>query len=173
MSDLAKNSGFTLKQRRLLLSDELDDRLDRLESRHHIEALVSNYCHGFDKRDYMRFLSIWWDDCVWKIGPPFGDFAGHDGIHEAIHEVLWPAWAQSQHVTSNLVVEFTGRDTANGLCDVDCMGLLADSIEATFVGATYKDSYARRDGTWRIYEREVTIHYFNQFEGTALSAPEV
>ena len=131
-------------------------RLDRLESRHHIEALVSNYCHGFDKRDYERFLSIWWDDCVWKIGPPFGDFAGHEGIHEAIHEVLWPAWAQSQHVTSNLVVEFIGPDAANGLCDVDCMGLLTDSTEATFVGATYKDSFARRDGIWRISEREVT-----------------
>ena len=118
------------------MSDELMTRLDRLESRHHIEALVSNYCHGFDNRDYERFLSIWWDDCVWKIGPPFGDFAGHDGIHEAIHEVLWPAWSQSQHVTSNLVVDFTGPNTATGLCDVDCMGLLTDSTEATFVGAT-------------------------------------
>ena len=154
------------------MSDELIARLDQLESRHQIEALVSNYCHGFDKRDYDRFLSIWWDDCVWKIGPPFGDFAGHDGIHEAIHEVLWPAWAQSQHVTSNLVVEFTGPDTATGLCDVDCMGLLTDSTEATFVGATYQDSYARREGIWRISEREVTIHYFNQFAGTTLSAPE-
>ena len=154
------------------MSDELIARLDRLESRHHIEALVSNYCHGFDKRNYERFLSIWWDDCLWKIGPPFGDFKGHDGIHEAIHEVLWPAWAQSQHVTSNLVVEFTGPDTAIGLCDVDCMGLLTDSTEATFVGATYKDNYARRDGIWRIFEREVTIHYFNQFEDTTLSAPE-
>ena len=53
------------------MSDELMTRMDRLESRHQIEALVSNYCHGFDKRDYERFLSIWWDDCVWKIGPPF------------------------------------------------------------------------------------------------------
>ena len=50
------------------MSDELITRLDRLESRYEIEALVSNYCHGFDKRDYERFLSIWWDDCLWKIG---------------------------------------------------------------------------------------------------------
>ena len=154
------------------MSDELIARLDQLESRHQIEALVSNYCHGFDKRDYDRFLSIWWEDCVWKIGPPFGDFTGHDGIHEAIYEVLWPAWSQSQHVTSNLVLEFSGPDAASGLCDVDCMGLLTDSLEATFVGATYQDSYTRRDGVWRISEREVTIHYFNQFAGMTLSAPE-
>ena len=154
------------------LSDELSSRLDRLESRYEIEALVSNYCHGFDKRDYDRFLSIWWEDCTWKIGPPFGDFEGHEGIHEAIHAVLWPAWAQSQHVTSNLVVAFSGADTATGICDVDCMGLLTDSAEATFVGATYRDRYERREGVWKIAVREVQIHYFNQFSGTTLSAPE-
>ena len=154
------------------MSDELIARLERLESRYEIEALVSNYCHGFDKRDFDRFLSIWSEDCVWKIGPPFGDFSGHEGIHEAIHEVLWPAWAQSQHVTSNLVVEFDGAYSATGICDVDCMGLLADSDEATFVGATYRDRFVRSEGAWKIAEREVTIHYFNQFGGTTLSAPE-
>ena len=115
------------------MTDELITRLERLESRYEIEALVSNYCHGFDKRDFDRFLSIWSDDCVWKIGPPFGDFSGHEGIHEA---------------------------------------LLTGSVEATFVGATYRDRFARRGGAWKISEREVTIHYFNQFGGTTLSAPE-
>jgi gamma-hexachlorocyclohexane dehydrochlorinase len=52
------------------------------------------------------------------------------------------------------------------------MGLLTDSSEATFVGATYRDRYQRREGVWKILEREVTIHYFNQFAGTTLSAPE-
>jgi len=154
------------------VSDALAARLDRLESRHDIEALVSNYCHGFDKRDFDRFLSIWSPDCIWKIGPPFGDFSGHAGIHTAIYDVLWPAWAQSQHVTSNLVIEFGGADDAIGICDVDCMGLLAGSTEATFVGATYRDRFQRRDGAWKIAEREVTIHYFNSFGGTTLSAPE-
>ena len=153
------------------MNEELATRIDRLESRYDIEALVSNYCHGFDKRDYERFLAIWWDDCIWKIGPPFGDFSGHSGIHEAIHQVLWPAWAQSQHVTSNLVLTFTDADNATGVCDVDCMGLLTDGAEATFVGATYRDRYQRRSGCWKIAEREVTIHYFNQFSGTTLSAP--
>ena len=154
------------------MSDDLLARVDRLESRHEIEALVSNYCHGFDKRDYSLFSSIWWPDCVWRIGPPFGDFAGHEGIHTAIYDVLWPAWAQSQHVTSNLVVDFTGSDAASGVCDVDCVGLLTDSTEATFVGATYRDQFQRREGEWRISERAVVIHYFNQFPGTTLSAPE-
>jgi len=154
------------------MSEDILARLDRLESRCAIETLVSNYCHGFDKRDYPTFLSIWWSDCVWKIGPPFGDFAGHDGIHAAIYDVLWPAWTHSQHVTSNLVVEFIGSDDATGICDVDCMGLLTESAGATFVGATYRDRFQRRGGVWKIAEREVEIHHFNQFAGTTLSAPE-
>lgn len=154
------------------MSDDLLASIDRLQSRQDIEDLVSNYCHGFDKRDFELFSSIWWPDCVWKIGPPFGDFTGHEGIRTAIYDVLWPAWAQSQHVTSNLVVRLTDSHSATGICDVDCMGLLTDSSEATFVGATYRDRFERRDGEWKISEREVEIHYFNQFANTTLSAPQ-
>ena len=50
------------------MQEEIEGRLDRLESRLAIEELASNYCHGFDKRDEACFMSIWWDDCVWSIG---------------------------------------------------------------------------------------------------------
>ena len=49
---------------------QLQSRLTELEGRIAIRDLVSDYCHGFDKRDYARFLAIWWEDCVWDIGPP-------------------------------------------------------------------------------------------------------
>ena len=147
-------------------------RLDRIESRQAIEDLASNYCHGFDKRDEDRFLSIWWSDCVWNIGPPFGSFEGHAGILTALHDVLWPAWGMSQHITSNHVVTFSDDDHAVACCDVDCTGVLSESPAATFVGATYTDHVERRDGVWKIAQRDVEIHYFNSFEGTTLSKPE-
>ena len=152
--------------------DELQSKIDRLESRQAIEDLASLYCHGFDKRDEARFLSIWWEDCVWAIGPPFGDFAGHGGILSALHDVLWPAWDMSQHITSNQVVEFSDPDHAIACCDVDCTGLLAGSPDATFVGATYTDQVERRQGIWKIRRRDVAIHYFNSFKGDTLSKPE-
>ena len=86
--------------------DALLNRVAELESRIAIRDLVSDYCHGFDKRDYDRFLSIWWEDCVWDIGPPFGRFEGHSGIHTAIHDVLWPAWRETHHLSTNLKIEF-------------------------------------------------------------------
>ena len=154
------------------MQEEIEGRLDRLESRLAIEELASNYCNGFDKRDEACFMSIWWDDCVWSIGPPFGDFFGHEGVRNALNEVLWPAWAMSLHITSNVVIDFLDNNHAISRCDVDCTGLLAGAPEATFVGASYIDNVERREGVWKIKKRTVTIHYFNSFPDTALSKPE-
>ncbi len=151
--------------------DRLVARVDELESRAAIRDLASNYCHGFDKRDFERFLSIWWPDCVWDIGPPFGRFEGHQGIRDAIHDVLWPAWRESHHLTTNLVIEFSDPDNARSLCDVDCMGTLADEPDCQIVGASYNDTLQRRRGVWKIKKRAVQIHYFNPLPGTRLSPP--
>ena len=148
------------------------ERIDELESREAIRELAFDYCHGFDKGEYERFISIWWEDCVWDIGPPFGRFEGHAGVHEAVHQVLWPAWDETHHLTSNNRITFADRDHANSVCDVDCMGRLAGEETCTIVGATYMDELARRDGVWKIAERKVAIHYFNPLSGAVLTAPQ-
>ncbi len=144
-------------------------RVDELESREALRELTSEYCHGFDKRDFDRFLAIWWDDCVWDIGPPFGTFNGHAGIHEAVKDVLWPYWRETHHLTSNLNLTFTDPDHARGVCDVDCMGAdMEDTLQV--VGASYFDEFERRGSTWRIQRRKVQIHYFNPLPGARMSA---
>ncbi len=149
----------------------LQQRVDTLESREAIRVLSYDYCHGFDKRDFDRFLAIWWEDCVWNIGPPFGRFDGHAGIHEAIYEVLWPAWKETHHLTTNNAIVFQDADHATSVCDVDCVGVLAGEDVCQIVGATYSDTLARRDGVWKIAQRDVQIHYFNPVPGTTLVAP--
>lgn len=153
------------------MSASLEDRVDRLESRAAIHELVSDYCHGFDKRDWDRFLAIWWEDCIWEIGPPFGTFHKHDGITEAVQEVLWPAWTASSHFTTNLVLSFTSENSAHGICDVDCIGTTADGVAQT-VSATYSDDFERRDGIWKIRTRKVKMHHFSPLVGITLSAPK-
>lgn len=146
-------------------------RIDRLESHQAITDLASEYCHGFDKRDFDRFLAIWWEDCVWNIGPPFGAFEGHQGIREAVIDVLWPAWDESHHFATNHIIQFDEDDHARSVCDVDCVGRLAGESVCQIVGATYEDQLERRSGIWRIRQRDVTIHYFNPVNGTPLMAP--
>jgi gamma-hexachlorocyclohexane dehydrochlorinase len=152
---------------------ELQARIDELESRSAIRDLASDYCHGFDKRDYGRFLAIWWPDCIWDIGPPFGTFAGHEGIQRAIHDVLWPAWKESHHLTTNLHITFSDPDNATSVCDVECVGTLNEQPDCQLVGATYNDTLQRRNQQWKILQRKVRIHYFNPVKGTVLVAPEL
>jgi gamma-hexachlorocyclohexane dehydrochlorinase len=146
-------------------------RIDALESRNALRDLVSDYCHGFDKKDEARFMGIWWPDAVWDIGPPFGVFEGHAGIREAVFEILYPFWRETHHLTTNLRLAFDGPDVATGMCDVDCMG--AD-VEDNFlvVGATYNDRFERRDGVWKIARRQVDMHYFNPLPGARMRGPE-
>jgi 3-phenylpropionate/cinnamic acid dioxygenase small subunit len=146
-------------------------RVDQLESRTAMRDLVTDYCQGFDRRNWERFLAIWWQDCIWNIGPPFGKFEGHAGIRKAIYDVLWPAWRESHHLTSNLRITFQDADHASSECDVDCMGALADH-SVQMISATYYDWFERRGGVWKIRQRDVTIHYFNPIPGAQLTAPK-
>lgn len=149
----------------------IETRLDQLESRFAMQDLVSDYCLGFDKRDFDRFLAIWWPDAVWEIGPPFGTFDGHEGVTRAVKEILWPAWLQSTHFTTNLRVTFLDADSADGICDVDCIGTTADG-QAQTVAATYTDRFERRGGVWKIARRVVNMHHFSPLVGITLSAPQ-
>lgn len=145
-------------------------RVDELESRAAMRDLVSDYCLGFDNRDWDRFINVWHPDAVWDIGPPFGSFSGHEGIRKAVYEVLYPLWRETHHLTTNLRITFDGPDRARGVCNVDCMGATADDV-VQMVGATYADEFERRDGVWRIARRSVRMHYFNPVPGACMSAP--
>jgi len=150
--------------------DQLTRRIDELESRAALRDLVTDYCQGFDNHDWNQFISIWHEDAVWDIGPPFGVFEGHAGISEAVHEVLYPVWRETHHLTSNLRLTFRDADHARGVCDVDCMGATKDDV-VQMISATYTDDFERRDGVWKIAKRSVVIHYFNPIPGAEMSAP--
>jgi SnoaL-like domain len=147
------------------------ERLDRLEARFAMRDLVSDYCHGFDKRQWDRFLAIWWPDCIWNIGPPFGTFEGHTGIEKATKEILWNAWRDTSHWTTNLRVWFDDADHARGECDVDCFGATKDD-QPQMISATYRDVFERRDAVWKIKRRDVQMHYFNPIPGAQMTPPK-
>ena len=150
--------------------DALLRRIDELESRAALRDLVTDYCLGFDNRDWNRFIAIWHPDAVWEIGPPFGTFNGHEGIREAVFEILYPVWRETHHLTSNLRLSFSAPDHARGVCNVDCMGATTDDI-VQMISATYTDDFERREGDWKIARRSVVIHYFNPIPGAEMSAP--
>lgn len=148
----------------------LAKQVDELQSRAALRDLVTDYCLGFDTHDWDRFIGIWHPDAVWEIGPPFGTFVNHEGIHKAVFEVLYPVWRETHHLTSNLRVTFSDPDRAHGVCNVDCMGATRDDV-VQMISATYTDDFERRNGVWKIAKRAVVIHYFNAIPGAKMSAP--
>jgi gamma-hexachlorocyclohexane dehydrochlorinase len=145
--------------------------VDELESRATLRDLVSDYCIGFDSHDWDKFISIWHTDAVWEIGPPFGTFSGHEEIKQAVDEILYPFWRETHHLTTNLNVNFTDADHADGVCNVDCMGASNEGGIVQMVNATYTDNFERREGVWKIARRKVDLHYFNPIPGAEMSAP--
>jgi gamma-hexachlorocyclohexane dehydrochlorinase len=158
------------KPRTLSVTEDLLRRVDELESRTAIRDLVSDYCIGFDSRDIERFMAIWHEDAVWEIGPPFGNFAGAASIRRAVLETLFPAWRETHHLATNLVLTFRDADRASGICNVDCMGATPDNV-VQMVGASYADEFERRAGVWKIARRVVTLHYFNPVPGAKMTPP--
>lgn len=152
------------------MSQAIEQRIDRIESRFAMQDIVSDYYHGFDERDWDRFLAIWWEDAQWEIGPPFGKFADHDGIAHVTKDILWEAWLTKNHFTTNQVLVFEGLDSASGVCDVDCVGMTSDG-EAQTISPTYYDDFECRDKRWKTVHRKVKVHHFNPLPGVTLNPP--
>lgn len=135
----------------------VDERLERQESRTEIADLVSHYCRGCDTRDPELFMSIWHDDAAYNVGGPFGAYQDHAGILAGIQEI-WEALPETHHWTTNLVLDFSDSDHATGKCDVVCECIDHDG-KFLLISASYDDTFERRDGTWRIAYRDLTLHY--------------
>ncbi|MFB9906937.1 nuclear transport factor 2 family protein [Allokutzneria oryzae] len=137
------------------MTDNLAERLDRVESELAIQRLVHEYCHGADKQDLRRFTAIWHEDAVWAPSPD-QRFNGIDAIRAGV-KAQWQSFQQMHHWTANLVVDFDG-DRASGEADTE---LSVQLIDGTWIrgGGTYRDVYTRRNGIWRIIYREVSSSF--------------
>ena len=148
---------------------DLETRIDRLESQFELHRLVSEYCHGVDKRDLNRFLDIWHEDAVWEIGPPFGNFEGKDEVWRPLVEHIWPASRETHHWTTNLVVEIDG-DRARASATSTATAPTPTTWPCWCPPPTpTSSSDARAAGG--ISRRQVVIHYFSPVPGVDLAPP--
>jgi ketosteroid isomerase-like protein len=132
----------------------LEDRVDQIESRTAIAALVAGYCEGVDRQNLERFMGLWHDDAAYLIPGGRGNFHGTEGIL-ASQEVIAKAWRETYHWTTNHTVDFESGDRAVGRSDVFAMCTHHDG-RVSYVGGTYDDIYERRAGVWKFAQRTVT-----------------
>lgn len=148
----------------------IEARVDELESRAAIGALVAGYCEGVDRKDSDRFQGLWHHDAAYLIPGGRGDFHGAEGIRES-QAVIAKAWKQTYHWTTNHTVEFQDPDRATGRSDCFAMCQHHDGEKVSLVGATYLDKYERRDGVWKFAERYVQRWFVSAGEQIALLPP--
>lgn len=148
----------------------LEERVDEIESRYAISALVAGYCEGVDRKDNERFFGLWHDDAAYLIPGGRGNFHGIDGIRES-QQVIAKAWKQTYHWTTNHTVSFSSPDRAIGRSDVFALCQHHDETKVSFVGGTYQDVYERRDGVWKFAERLVQRWFVSAGEQIPLLPP--
>jgi hypothetical protein len=138
-------------------SRTLEGRVDALESQQAIARLVSEYSHGFDRREIDRFMAIWHDEAVYDLAEFGGRREGLDAIRAAVHE-LWTASAAAHHWMVNLAVDVdVDEDRAAGACHALAFDVDAEE-QVTAVALTYEDAFERRDGRWGFVSRRVVLH---------------
>jgi uncharacterized protein (TIGR02246 family) len=135
---------------------DLEQRLTRLEATEELRTLAHEYCHGLDKRDLERFLSVWDDDGQWVLADDVRP-RGHSEIEKMLTEGIWSSFAETHHWTSNHVVDWSEQDP-RGTCDVHA-NVRDNAGQWLRASATYIDSYVNVDGRWRISRREATVHF--------------
>ncbi|GAA4730421.1 hypothetical protein GCM10023216_22690 [Isoptericola chiayiensis] len=134
--------------------DDVEARLDRLESTYALQRIVAEYAHGADKRDPERFLAAFHTDGVWDVG--VARFVGHDEIRAAI-ERQWSSQPRMHHWTTNTSVSLLGPDCAEGTSDVTALTRRADGRWLLSAGS-YLDTFERRARSWAIALRRAVVH---------------
>jgi ketosteroid isomerase-like protein len=146
-----------------LTDTSLAEHVDQIESRTAIAELFADYAHGCDKRQSPdRFLGIWHDDAKYMMGEPLGDRQGIDEIRQALRDI-WALTDESHHWITNVVVRFTGADSAEADADTICYCKLADGPEV-LVSGSYLVECERRDGQWKMAVCDLNVHWQKEIE---------
>lgn len=88
------------------------DDVSRMLAEHACQRLVHSYANFIDAYDYDRFMGLWAEDAEWVIyGKPS---RGHAAIRATL--AARPDKSVVRHLMSNVVVDLTGPDRAEGRC---------------------------------------------------------
>ena len=138
--------------------EELESRVDRLESRAAIRELVTKYAVACDEHDIPKLQGLFTRDAVFKSPSSFMQSSGREAIASMFTEVL-KTRGPGYHWTHDLIVDF-------GADENSATGVVYSHAETTPNGVVsiaamkYKDKYTREAGAWYFSEREIHFFYY-------------
>jgi uncharacterized protein (TIGR02246 family) len=135
-------------------SDAIGAPVSRLIAERDIHTALDHYRAGMDV-DAERIHEAFHPDATLTMGAI--SVTGTDQIAAAVG-AMRSAWSDVSHFAANIEVEFTGTDSATGTCYGLGLFVAADGIRMS-VSSRYHDTYARRDGVWRISRRDIELRH--------------
>ena len=130
----------------------ISGKLTRLADRAEIEEVLARYCRGVDRCDEATLADVYHPDAT----DDHGTFVG--SAREFAAWVVRGAtefWHSSHHTVHNVIVDWTGPDTARVESYVLAFNWRRGDTEAVEVFAgRYVDRFERRRGVWKIAERK-------------------
>lgn len=123
-----------------------------------LNQLAYRYAAAVDACDEALFLSVFTEDARLRsyhpdADAPFADLSGHAQL-ATIPNTMRGMYRATTHMMTNHLVDVQG-DSATGqvLCTARHMEL--DGASTINVVIRYVDSYARRQGAWKIADRQI------------------
>lgn len=132
----------------------MDDLRDR--DRAAIEALLYAYAERLDAGDFEGVADLF--AAATYRSTDGGVFTGRDELLDVLRAmvVLYDGRPATQHVTTNVVVEFDG-DSADSRACFTVLQALPDFPLQTVVAGRYRDRFVREVGVWRFDDRLVSM----------------
>ncbi|GMW05630.1 MAG: hypothetical protein AMXMBFR8_04270 [Nevskiales bacterium] len=145
-----------LTQAQTLSEPTLTERLQQLEDRAALKALVDTFSNLADTKSVDAQVLLFTEDATvdsWSGGKQVSSFTGRKQIGEAFSAYL-ALFDTVYHMNGQQTVELHG-DGATGVsyCLVVLIGKDGDRRFRNTAGVIYHDEYVRRDGRWLIAKR--------------------
>lgn len=133
----------------------VEERLQVLEDKEAIRALLIDYGRALDKRDFAAYGRLFAKEGSWKGG--MGGATGPENIAKMVQEgfaKMDPAqYTNSNHVMTSMDIDVDG-DTATAWSRWLWVIPGADGIPQVRRAGYYEDSLIREDGQWKFKQRQ-------------------
>ncbi len=139
--------------------EALAKRVQILEDREDIRALIMAYGHAHDHRDYRTFANLFAAEGEWIGG--LGSAKGPDAIFALMDETIGhnplPEGSGTFHVMTNDQIKIDGDRASATTLWLYVTPADDQSPQLTYLGE-YDDQYIRENGEWKFLRREAISH---------------
>ena len=146
-------------------SEEIKDRIERLESLESIRQLAAKYALAVDMRAFDALVLLYCEDV--RVG---ASGVGRLALLQSFKEALRP-FESTAHLVGTHVIQLLGRDSAEGV--VYCRVEQAMRAQCVIAHVMYQDTYEKPDDRWLFKHRIPRIWYVTESNAPPIGPDKV